>query len=199
VEQDPTHPQAVYNLGLLQWRAGEIDDREVLRRLENCGNNPQNAAETLAELTAYVHAERSDPDTARASLQAYPGRFAALLGSVEIKPPCLRTLRRHSDNLFFYILFSLRTLTGHTESVYAVAVTGEGQRAVSDEGRSWYDHTLKLWDLASGQCLRTLTGHTGKVTAVAMTGDGQRVLSGSDDHTLILWQLIWELEFPEQD
>jgi tetratricopeptide (TPR) repeat protein len=113
VEQDPTHPQAVYNLGLLQWRAAEIDDLEVLRRLENCGNNPQNAAETLAELTAQVHAERLDPDAAQASLQAYPGRFAALLG----KP-----------------MQCLRILTGHTEEVTTVAAAGAGRRAAGAVG-----------------------------------------------------------------
>jgi WD40 repeat protein len=40
----------------------------------------------------------------------------------------------------------LRTLTGHTHSVNAVALTPDGRRAVSGSG----DRTLKVWDLESG-------------------------------------------------
>ena len=69
----------------------------------------------------------------------------------------------------------LRTLTGHSSYVNAVAVTPDGQRAVSASD----DQTLKVWDLASGRELRTLTGHTDPVTAVAMTPDGQRAVSAS--------------------
>ena len=50
----------------------------------------------------------------------------------------------------------LRTLTGHTDWVRAVAVTPDGQRAVSASD----DQTLKVWELGSGRELRTLTGHT---------------------------------------
>ena len=35
-----------------------------------------------------------------------------------------------------------------------------------------------------------LGGHTGSVTAVAISPDGKQVLTGSDDHTLILWDAI---------
>ena len=37
--------------------------------------------------------------------------------------------------------------------------------------------------------LRTLVGHAGPVTAVGMSADGRRVLSGSQDKTLILWDV----------
>ena len=51
----------------------------------------------------------------------------------------------------------LRTLTGHTDMVKAVAVTPDGRCAVSASE----DKTLKVWELGSGRELRTLTGHTG--------------------------------------
>ena len=41
-------------------------------------------------------------------------------------------------------------LTGHSLYSYAVAVTPDGQRAVSASG----DQTLKVWDLSSGCELR---------------------------------------------
>jgi WD40 repeat protein len=79
----------------------------------------------------------------------------------------------------------IRTLQGHTDRVYAVAVTPDGRRAVSASG----DRTLRLWDLESGQRIRTLEGHTGSVNAVAVTLDGWRAVSASSDRTLRLWDL----------
>ena len=54
----------------------------------------------------------------------------------------------------------LRTLEGHSGSVYGVAVTADGRRAVS---ASW-DNTLKVWDVESGRELRTLKGHSEPVS-----------------------------------
>ena len=47
----------------------------------------------------------------------------------------------------------LRTLSGHSVSVDAVAVTPDGERAVSASD----DQTLKVWDLSSGECIVTFT------------------------------------------
>jgi WD40 repeat protein len=79
----------------------------------------------------------------------------------------------------------LRTLTGHSGSVYGLAVTPDGQHAVSASE----DHTLKVWELGSGRELRTLTGHSHWVTAVAVTLDGQHAVSASRDQTLKVWDL----------
>jgi len=79
----------------------------------------------------------------------------------------------------------LRTLTGHSGAVTAVAVTPDERRAVSASE----DKTLKVWDLASGRELRTFTGHSGLVRAVAVTPDGQRAVSASHDQTLKVWDL----------
>ena len=43
--------------------------------------------------------------------------------------------------------------TGHTNSVNAVAVTPDGQRALSASG----DSTLKVWDFDTAMCLATFT------------------------------------------
>jgi TIR domain/WD domain, G-beta repeat len=81
--------------------------------------------------------------------------------------------------------FLLRTLTGHTDTIYALAIAPDGRTALSGS----YDKTLRLWDLASGSIIRTLTGHTGRVFSVAIAPDGRTALSGSEDKTLRLWDL----------
>jgi WD40 repeat protein len=78
-----------------------------------------------------------------------------------------------------------QTLAGHTEGIFAVAVTPDGQRAVSAS----QDKTLKVWDLESGEALHTLTGHSAIVRAVAVTPDGRRAVSGSGDKNLKVWDL----------
>ncbi len=79
----------------------------------------------------------------------------------------------------------LRTLTGHSSEVNAVAITPDGKQAVSAS----YDNTLKLWDLATGSELATLSGHSSLVLAVAITPDGKQAVSASWNNTLKLWDL----------
>ena len=66
-----------------------------------------------------------------------------------------------------------------------MALTPDGRLAVSASG----DHTLKVWDVASGRALRTLSGHSGLVDAVALTPDGRLAVSASGDHTLKVWDI----------
>ena len=79
----------------------------------------------------------------------------------------------------------LRTLTGHTSSVFSVAFSPDGQTVASGSD----DKTIKLWNVATGQEVRTLTGHTASVFSVAFSPDGQTVASGSDDKTIELWNV----------
>ncbi|MGD1809606.1 WD40 repeat domain-containing protein, partial [Dapis sp. BLCC M126] len=77
----------------------------------------------------------------------------------------------------------IRTFTGHSDFVTAVAVTPDGKYVVSGS----FDHTLKVWNLETGQELHTLRRHSGSVRVVAVTHDGKYVVSGSFDHTLKVW------------
>ena len=79
----------------------------------------------------------------------------------------------------------LRTLVGHSDPVNGVAVSPDGRRAVSASS----DHTLKVWDLETGEELRTLVGHTDQVNGVAVSPDGRHAVSASSDHTLKVWDL----------
>lgn len=78
-------------------------------------------------------------------------------------------------------------------NVQSVTLTPDGRYAVS----GGWDATLRVWDLAIGQCVHTLEGHSGGVSSIILTPDGRYVVSGSHDTTLRVWGLIWDLEFPE--
>jgi WD40 repeat protein len=75
----------------------------------------------------------------------------------------------------------LRILTGHNSWVYGVAITPDGQQAVSAS----FDHTLKVWDLHTGVLLRTLIEHTKLVSAVAITPNGQQAVSASVEPLIV--------------
>jgi serine/threonine protein kinase len=79
----------------------------------------------------------------------------------------------------------VHTLKGHSNSVYSVAISPDGQTLASGSS----DNTIKLWNLATGWEIRTLKGHSGWVYSVAFSPDGETLASGSLDKTIKLWNL----------
>jgi WD40 repeat protein len=57
-----------------------------------------------------------------------------------------------------------------------------------------FDHTVKLWDAATGQELLTLKGHSVAVFSVAFSPDGKRLATGSFDPPVKLWDAATEQE-----
>ena len=83
----------------------------------------------------------------------------------------------------------VRTLTGHANSVYAIAFSPNGKRLASGGD----DRTVRLWDVETGTELIALRGHTGKVWQVFFTPDGKTLISSGEDGTRI-WQTATEEE-----
>jgi WD40 repeat protein len=76
------------------------------------------------------------------------------------------------------------TLTGHSESVYSVSFSPDGQTLASAS----HDQTIKLWHVNSRKEFRTLTGHLW-VYDVAFNHDGKLLASANGDHTVKLWDV----------
>jgi guanine nucleotide-binding protein subunit beta-2-like 1 protein len=84
-----------------------------------------------------------------------------------------------------------RRLTGHAHYVQDVAISSDGQFALSG---SW-DGTLRLWDLNTGSTTRRFVGHTKDVLSVAFSADNRQIVSGSRDKTINLWNTLGQLKF----
>jgi WD40 repeat protein len=74
----------------------------------------------------------------------------------------------------------LRSLDGHTDWVYAVAVSPDGRTIVSGAD----DRTIRAWDLASGES-RMLFWNDAAIHSLALSGDGQLLACG--DGTGRVW------------
>jgi guanine nucleotide-binding protein subunit beta-2-like 1 protein len=84
-----------------------------------------------------------------------------------------------------------KRLTGHSHYVQDVAISSDGQFALSG---SW-DATLRLWDLKSGQTTRRFVGHTKDVLSVAFSQDNRQIVSGSRDKSINLWNTLGQCKY----
>ena len=74
-------------------------------------------------------------------------------------------------------------LEGHTDTVWSVAFSHNGQFIVSGSG----DKTVRIWNTATCDTRYMLTGHTSKVMSVAISRNNKFVISGSFDRTVRIW------------
>lgn len=79
----------------------------------------------------------------------------------------------------------MRVLQGHQQSITSVAFSPNQPLLAS----SSHDHTVRLWDLRTGDTLQVWDGHQTMVQTVAFSPDGTWLASGGDDCTVRYWHL----------
>ncbi|MEK6287722.1 MAG: AAA family ATPase [Acidobacteriota bacterium] len=116
---------------------------------------------------------------------------SGLVDDPEFKEPVL-LLRASSRPSYDPHPALLRTLTGHTGFGRCLALSADGELAVSRGS----DATLRVWDTKTGRCLQILEGHTSAVNTLAITPDGRVAISGGGstqrdgkDFSLRIWDL----------
>lgn len=82
------------------------------------------------------------------------------------------------DNPYF-----LRTLSGHHNSVRAIAAHGDTLISGS------YDCTVRVWKISTGDLVHRLQGHSQKVYSVVLDHARGRCISGSMDNLVKVWDL----------
>lgn len=87
--------------------------------------------------------------------------------------------------------FAKKSLTGHSHFVSDVAISSDGQFALSG---AW-DKTLRLWELSTGQSTRQFNDHEKDVLSVAFSQDNRQIISGSSDQTIKLWNTLGECKY----
>ncbi|MGV9567979.1 nSTAND1 domain-containing NTPase [Streptomyces sp. NPDC003480] len=77
----------------------------------------------------------------------------------------------------------MRRLTGHSAWVSALAFSPNGQILATASD----DHTVRLWDPATGRTRSIVVGHHDGVDSLAFSPDGSLLATASDDRTVRLW------------
>lgn len=78
----------------------------------------------------------------------------------------------------------LRTISVHTDFVWSVAFSPDGQTLASGSD----DKTVMLWRVLDGRLIKILEGHTSIIRAISFSPNGEILASASRDGELRLWK-----------
>ena len=86
-----------------------------------------------------------------------------------------------SESSDYQLAYTTPNTANHNHTVDSVAINGDKIASGSN------NHTIKIYDLATGKLERILTGHSSSVQSVAISGD--KIVSGSENKTIKIWNL----------
>ena len=85
---------------------------------------------------------------------------------------------------------SLKTLDqSYKHGVKSVSLSSDNRWGVSSAG-----FAFNIWDLNRGKCIKTVEEHKGIIETVCFSNDMAYLLTGSQDKTIKVWFLDWELK-----
>lgn len=99
-------------------------------------------------------------------------------GDVQTLQTHLSTQESGSDSLF-----SLRTLSGHSQTIRSISAHGDTLVSGS------FDCTVGVWRISTGELRYRLTGHSASVYSVVLDHQRNRAVSGSLDTLVKIWDL----------
>ncbi len=170
------------------WRVGEIASRGL-----DTGKEAVNALEFSADGKRLVVLTTSSIRLWEVStikrLQSFSAPYAPWPGVIALDPGgrLLAAASLQGNSVTLYDLATGQVVRRRGRDLLRIhslcfALGGRLLVAGDDEG-------VTLWETASGGEVLHLTGHRGPVNAVAASPDGRRLVSGSDDTTVLVWDL----------
>jgi WD40 repeat protein len=79
------------------------------------------------------------------------------------------------------------TLSGHAETVRAVAFSSDGKRLAAAGGGPGRKGEVRTWDVENRTPLKTIPGHSDAIYATAFSPDGKLIATSSYDKLVKLW------------
>ena len=82
---------------------------------------------------------------------------------------------------------SLKTLDGKNGHVFDVKFSPDGRRLISCVGQE--NHSLRIWDVGSGELLRSLDDFEDDVSSTCFSADGSLLLTAEDTRQVRIWDI----------
>ncbi len=176
LKADPQHPEAVYNIGMHNWRCGELADDALLQRLDSVQDAHRGEWQP-AYYMALVQLERCDPESAVPLLEA-------ALGQAVEQPEIEATLKAaKSGDIISPRL--LQKLEVHTDYITSICWSRDGTRILSASN----DRYMKLTDLESGEGIRTFFADGDRIDSISVSRDFRFALTGGENGRVFLWDI----------
>ena len=83
-------------------------------------------------------------------------------------------------------LVPIRAFLGHTSDVHLVQYSNDCNNIITAS----YDRSIRIWDAENAECLKILYTGTEHISALCVNYYSSMIVSGLDDGTFILWDLI---------